>query len=250
MGEVIVQNRLIEYASISIKNVLFTFTAFIFSFNFLAIKDIYVHNQYNLISSFIDLIKLYPFAVILIIISFLFYAIVLKKKNKVIRFAFLFIFITALPYVWLAGYERYFYLPSLGFVLIFSEYFVNSFSKSRPIKLFIISIIVLFITYNIYFISVRKFNWEISAQVTYKSLNEIRKVSSGLPDSSHVFFRNLPDNYNTAWIFRDGVQYFPSLFLNRPDLTFKKIYEEDVHSDLKKNVYVFDYYPDKFVLEQ
>lgn len=248
MGEIIIRGAA-DYVSESIKNIIFTFTGFIFSFDFIKIKDIYKNNQVNLFNTVIELIKSYPISVVLVSLALIFYLLVILRRNKVIVFGFWFIFITILPYIWLAGYERYFYLPSLGFVLIFSEYFVNLYLEKTGYKKIVHLIISVFVIYNIFHISARKNNWGIASNITQSSLIEIQQVCSNLPDSSRVYFRNLPDNYNGAWIFRDGVQYFPSLFLHRPDLCFKKIYEEDINSEFRNKVYVYDYNGGNFVLE-
>ena len=224
----------------SIKNIFFTFTAFIFSLNFIQIKDIFREHQSNFIYSLDALIKLYPAAVLVIILTIAIYILIFIKRNKLINFGFLFIFITIVPFMWLAGYERYLYLPSFGFVLLAGETFGNLL-KSDFYKYFAVILLSFFFIYNIYCIMEKKENYTKASEIALNGVNEIVRVSAVLPLNSDVYFRNLPDNYNGAWIFRDGVQYFPELYLNRIDLKFNKIYEDDIYTNEYQNVFVFNY---------
>jgi hypothetical protein len=73
------------------------------------------------------------------------------------------------------------------------------------------------------------------------SFGQIKHVIPTLLPDSKVYFGDLPDIYNGAWIFRDGVQCFPQLVLNRNDLYFSKITDENERTDPKNNIYVYSY---------
>lgn len=242
--------RLFDILVESIKNIFFTFTAFIFSLDFIQIKDLFKAHKSNFVYLIADLITLYPITFFAIILTIAIYIVILIKRNKIINFGFLFIFITIIPFMWLVGYERYLYLPSFGFALLSSEYLGNLYIKKKSIyKNFVIVLLSFFFIYNIYSSMVKKENYEKASEIAFNGINEIVKASTDLPLNSDVYFRNLPDNYNGAWIFRDGVPYFSELYLNRIDLKFYKIYEEDVHTDLDKNIFVFNYNSGKLTLE-
>jgi hypothetical protein len=81
----------------------------------------------------------------------------------------------------------------------------------------------------------------MTSKIIENAIGQIRHLTPTLLPGSKVYFRDLPDNYKGAWIFRDGIQYFPRLVLQRDDLYFSKIYEENIRTDPKSNIYVFNY---------
>ena len=242
--------KILDVLSESIKNILFTLTAFIFSLDFIRLKEVYRSCQENLICVAANLAGKYPTGLAAILLTILIYLALVLKRSKIINIGMLFILVTVIPFMWLAGYERYLYLPSVGFALIAGQYLGNIYFQGPAYKKFLASILLIcFFAYNVYSIEGKKENYRIASGIAYVGINEIIRVSTPLPLNSDVYFRNLPDNYNGAWIFRDGVQYFAELYLNRTDLSFNKIYGEDVHTDLSKNVFVFNYSNGKLNLE-
>ena len=246
-----VSNRVTSIISEVIKNIIFSFTAFLFSLNFIAIKEIYKGQNINFINTLLSLIKIYPLSLILILCSIFLFVFLFIKRNKTINFGFIFIFLTILPFIWLTGYERYLYLPSFGFVLILTESFYYLYKKNKIFKVAAIGILSAFIVYNIYNIETREDNWKIASDISINTIENIQKLTSGFPPQSTVYFRNLPDNYNGAWIFRDGIQYIPELVLKRSDIRFSRIFDEDDYkTDLNKNIYIYNYNNGEFIPEK
>lgn len=244
-------NRFTGIISETVKNIIFSFTAFIFSLNFIAIKEIYKGHNINYTDTLVSLLKYYPFSVILIIFSIFLFVLLFIKRNKIINFGFLFISLTILPFVWLTGYERYLYLPSFGFALILTESLYYFYKKKNAYKMIVMLILSVFIVYNVYNIQEREYNWKKASDICKNAIEEIQKLSADFPPNSKVYFRDLPDNYNGAWIFRDGIQYVPDVILKRNDLFFSRVFEEDtVRTNLNNNIYIFDYYNGKLTLEK
>lgn len=234
-----------EFVSIiteSIKNIIFAFTSFIFSLDFINIRDIYRQNNAGFYEVILSLIRQYPFAIAAVLLSAVIYLLIYLKRNKVITFGFIFIIVNMLPFMWIVSYERYLYLASFGFALLLAESFYLLYSSKKVVyKYSVLIILSLFLAYNVYNLCIKKENYNIASRISENGISEIVKVTSGLPGNSTVYLRNLPDNYNGAWIFRDGWQYFPELFLNRTDLTFHKIYGETAYTNETENTYVFNY---------
>ena len=226
----------------SVKNIIFAFTSFIFSLDFIKIRDIYKQNDVGFFDVITDLLHQYPFAFTAIMVSVIIYLVIYIKRNQVIRFGFIFIFISMIPFMWIVSYERYLYLPSFGFALLLAEsIYLLYCSQKVVLKYSVMFILPVFLYYNIYNLYFKKDNYNTASRISENGINEIVRVTSGLPRNSTVYLRNLPDNYNGAWIFRDGWQYFPELFLNRTDLTFHKIYGETANTNETENTYVFNY---------
>ena len=94
--------------------------------------------------------------------------------------------------------------------------------------------------YNIHSLIQKNENWNIAAAESKKIVMQMEKISSGFPSGSEVYFRNLPDNYKGAWIFRQGIPYIPGLILKRNDLKFFG-YNDSVKTDLQKKIFCYDY---------
>lgn len=226
----------------SIKNIIFAFTSFIFSLDFIKIRDIYKQNDSGFFDVITNLLQQYPFAFAAILSSVIIYLFIYIKRNQVISFGLIFILISMIPFMWIVSYERYLYLPSFGFALLLAECIYLLYSSQKVIlKYSVMFVLPVFLFYNIYNLYIKKENYNIASRISENGINEIVRVTSGLPQNSTVYLRNLPDNYNGAWIFRDGWQYFPELFLNRTDLIFHKIYGETAYTNEIENTYVFNY---------
>ncbi|MGH2575126.1 MAG: hypothetical protein ACRDFC_05425, partial [Ignavibacteria bacterium] len=182
-----------------------------------------------------------PYVIFIIIIVFLFYIIILRKRDKIINFGVLFMFITIIPFIWLVGYERYLYLPSFGFTLLIFYLIFDMANRSRIAKNTAIALTIILFSYNVFSLLQKNETWDTAAKESQSIVIQMKDISSSVPPDSYVYFRNLPDNYKGAWIFREGVKYIPRLVLKRTDLKFYKIYGEDIRTDASKKIFVYDY---------
>jgi len=233
--------NLISIISESVKNFIFTFTAFIASLDFMALKEIYRLNNSDLISSVREMAIQYPGAIAAIILSALFYAAALIKSDKIIFISFGFIFISILSFIWLIAYERYLYLPSAGFCILVIHFTYKQLNKGRAIRYISIIILLIFFVYNIINLINKRDNWEIAAETSKSTIAEIILQTKELPAGTIVGFKNLPDNYRGAWILRGGIHTVPELFMNRKDLQFYDVYLMPADIPDKNKVYIYDY---------
>jgi|GEM_PF-3464989 len=224
-----------------LKNVIFTFTAFLTSLDFTYIKDIYKGNNSNLVESFKMILNVYPAVLIYVFISCIFYIIIIIKRDKIIYLSFAFIFITISSFAWLAGYERYLYLPSIGFCIMIVHFFFKVTKIKKYAKNTAIILLIIFIVYNIYNLKQKKANWDIASQISFKTVSQIVNLTKDLPAGSEVYFKNLPGDYKGAWILRDGIHEIPELFVKRNDIKFYYEYEMPDEKKSDKMIYIYTY---------
>ncbi|MCI0449231.1 MAG: hypothetical protein L0Y79_05500 [Chlorobi bacterium] len=227
------------------KNIIFTFTAFIVSLDFMLIKDIYKLNNANYVQTFLDVAKQYPLALLGISVSVIIYVLILKKRDKITYISLIYILITIASFVWLAGYERYLYLPSAGFCILLIHYLFKI-SKENVFKEKIIMVILaLYFTYNMYNLEMKESQWIRASEISQSAVSRILDLTRDLPADSKVYFKNIPGEYKSAWVLRYGIHEIPELFLNRKNLFFYYISERpaDFRTN-ESNVYVYDYYQD------
>ncbi len=223
-----------------IKNIIFTYTALFFSLDFNMIKNVLKSGGTIEVQSFIEIFYKLPSVIIIIITSIILYIIILSRKNGLTKISFAAIFITVLPTIWIAGFERYLYLPSAAFVFLILSYFLCIYGINKFRNSIIIFILFLLLFYNLYSLRIKINNWERASEMSTEIVNQIKIISPSIPDGSKVYFRNLPDQYNGAWVFRNGIEYIPHLILGRNDLNFYKLTDE-VNTESEKKIFVYDY---------
>ncbi|MBZ0204505.1 MAG: hypothetical protein K8I03_15945 [Ignavibacteria bacterium] len=233
----------------TIKNYIFSFTAFIVSLDFIFIKDIYRSNGSASIATLRDLAQRYPFAIAGITASFIVYVIILRKFSLLKISLVVFSVVVISSFSWLAGYERYLFLPSVGFCLLLSIYlfnnaWLNTFNK-MPLFIIIAGIIV----YNVYSLKDKESHWITASKISEKTVTRILDLTRELPPRSIVYFKGLPGEYKSAWILRFGISEIPGLFLKRNDMNFYYIYQKPEHNVNEENIYVYDYDMDKIYKE-
>jgi hypothetical protein len=195
-------------------------------------------NNTNLIDTAAGIFKNYPQAYFGLIIALAIYILILRKSDKITRISFIFIFVTILSFIWLAGYERYLYLPSIGFCIIL-VHFIFHVSRSKS---FVVLLLSTFIFYNLYCLYSKKNNWEIASEISRNTVENIVSLTKDLPSGSVVYFNNIPAEYNGAWIIRFEVHLFPELFLKRNDISFYYLYEKSADkNNNNNNVYLYEY---------
>ncbi|RPI13443.1 MAG: hypothetical protein EHM58_18440 [Ignavibacteriae bacterium] len=224
-----------------VKNIIFSFTAMFFSLDFISIRNIYKAPNSGFISLLENMFTNFPWLPVVLLLVILFYYLMLKKKGKIAYFSGGLMILTMLSFMWLTGYERYLYLPSFGFCVLFLHYLYGVYNKGKTLKIISVLIFAVFALYNIYNLGLKEQNWITGSKISREAVNDIINTTQKLPAGSVVYFRDLPDNYNGSWIFRDGVQYLPELYMNRIDLKFEKIYDDNVHTEIVNNIYVFKY---------
>jgi hypothetical protein len=239
----------ISVISEMVKNYIFSFTAFVVSLDFTFIKDIYKSNNAGLITTLYELTVRYPHAVAGVVVSSALYVLIMKKSLKLKYILLIFSALTILSFAWLAGYERYLYLPSVGFCLLLILYLFNAGKLSAFNKIPLYVILALILIYHIYNLKEKESQWLIASEISKKTITRILDLTRELPSESKVYFRGLPGEYKSAWILRNGIHEVPVLFLKRNDLKFYYIYQKPEGRMNEPNVYVYDYSTDKIYKE-
>lgn len=229
------------------KNLIFTFTAFIVSLDFTYIKDIYKLNNSSILDTARNIFIEYPAALVHIFISIVLYLTIFLKRDRIINSTFAFILITILSFAWLAGYERYLYLPSAGFCIMIFHYAFKVSQQKKYIKNVLIAVFIFFFTYNIYSLEQKEANWSIASQMSFKTVSQIVNLTKNLPPGSEVYFNDMPSDYKGAWILRDGIHELPELFVQRNDIKFYYFYEMPVENKSDKNIYIYDYWQNRLI---
>ncbi len=227
------------------KNLIFSFTGFFYSMDFVFLKDIYREHNTNILSTLSGIAELYPMALYMILSAALFYVLIFLRAEKLKKILASFVLLTVLSYAWLAGYERYLYLPSAGLCLLVVYYLsaIKALNAFHKIPLFVIFASMLL--YNIVNLEKKESNWIEAAAISQRTVSRIVELTSSLPVGSKVFFKNLPDQYRGAWVLRYGVQEIPFLFLNRDDVRFYYYYQKPDIQLSGSNEYEYDYNTDK-----
>jgi hypothetical protein len=225
-----------------VKNILFGFISFFFSLDFFGIKEIIKPLLPDIISGFKLLVQSKPVDTVLIFIAVIIVAYIFIKGDRFVRSMILFSLITIAPFMFIAGYERYMYLPSAALsIMLIYFLFENTKLKNNLIYF----LIAFFLVYNIYWLIQKKNIWDTASGISRASVNEIVEKGSVLPQNSKAYFIGLPDHYKGAWIFREGLVYIPDLIMNRPDLYFQIYLRDDFnpppHTNYKENIYIFNY---------
>jgi len=156
-----------------------------------------------------------------------------KKLNfKLPLFGLLFIFLTVIPVFKILYISdalegtRFLYLPCLGACLIIATFLKISYSKNE----FVSRVINLIIPFAVLILFMLAFwrnssSWikagEISKKISYQAMEKIQNIQT----PRVIYTLNLPDNYQGAYVFRNGFQ--ASL-----DLLGKPYYVEII--DIKK----------------
>ncbi len=231
--------------SVIIKNYLFSLTAFFFSLDFIHLKNIFNENNANIVKSFFRAINIYPLSVISVIVSLLIYGLILIKSVKLNYILFIFSVISISSYAWLAGYERYLYLPSVSLciLLVYNLFEIKIFSVLKKIPIYFI--LVVLIIYNVVNLKEKESHWIIASEISRNTVSRIIELTCELPPESKVYFKDLPGEYKSAWVLRYGIHELPSLFLQRNDIKFYYLYQKPDRVNIDSNSYEYDYSLDK-----
>jgi hypothetical protein len=240
------KTSLYSYVFESIKNVFFTFTACLFSLDFITLKDIYKSTLPNFYEFALRLIKEQPKAAFLILHSVILYVFFIIRRDKLINFCFIFILLTLIPFMWLVGYERYLYLPSAGFVILIVYYLYHIMGKRK--KWLTVFFLLLIFFYNGYSLVKKNSTWNYASEQSLDIVNQMGEVTKNLPSGSKVYFKNLPDNYKGAWIFREGVKYIPYLIFNKKEIEFIKDEDFGYITESEKKIFVFTFSDNKLIM--
>lgn len=164
--------------------------------------------------------------------------IVVIRGPALIRFYILWIYITLLPFLFFpwGTASRYYYIPSMGFIGIFSYLFlyVMDILKARTGKIVLCLCLGIFTAMHISFIELRitklyKRNREIQ-----HILRQLKEMYPAFPSQSRLFFSGF--SYSRKWSYAVRTIY------KSPDLTvYRNLPSPGDLKDTSSPIFVFDY---------
>lgn len=104
--------------------------------------------------------------------------------------------------------ERYLYLPSVGFCLLLGYLLPNIFR--RKIWLTVFSLIIIF--YFSFFLVNKNLNWSEASEISKKIVNDFGRVVDARAQGRGLVFFSLPDTYEGAHVFRNGIKQAVALY--------------------------------------
>lgn len=119
---------------------------------------------------------------------------------------------------------RYLYLPNFFFAI--TGVFISNYTFLEKLKTRVI--IWIAIIYNTVFLIIGHNNWQISGQIRKEVLTELKNHQ----DEGHILIKNLPGDYNGAFVYRNGLH--KNLILNDLENLSGKIHIKN-SVELKQN---------------
>ncbi len=141
-----------------------------------------------------------------------------KKISKILLFLFISFLISLIPIINLVVSvqdhqgERFLYFPSVFVVMMFTIIICTILWRYQFILLVSLTIFVLLFSNNLYHSNK---NWQIASQISQQILEDINLIAQ---DES-LFIINIPDNFNGAYVYRNGL--FPATQLFCEDKNIK-----------------------------
>lgn len=137
--------------------------------------------------------------IISIVFTIIYFALLLKLKDKIIKFGLLWIPVTMLSYlpVPIAQYiqtSRYRYIPIAGFCIFLSSiiynFFSSTYSKKAIIKTATVFSIVLFVFVNIYYIHLQQQDYNFIGKIHLSLVNGLKPIANSIPKDKTIIFIN------------------------------------------------------------
>ncbi len=184
----------VKYGFNFIKNAIYIFSATLIPLNYAKIEDQFAY------MGVIGVIKNNPSIILLIFVPFIYYFAYIKSKKH-----FLIIFtiavILSLPVIFLPGSgERYLYLPSTVISIIIGYAILTV--KNYKIRYTLLSaVIIIFSTATI----IKGNIWNRASYISHDIVNQTGFVKNRIRDGESVYFKNLPDSYEGAYVLRNGI---------------------------------------------
>ncbi|HEX9924615.1 MAG TPA: hypothetical protein VGD99_18300 [Anaerolineae bacterium] len=116
-----------------------------------------------------------------------------------------------LPVIFLGSHsERHMYVASIGLSLLVGSLFARQVRISRKrwpdsAALLLTTSFVIILALNIHWTHIRLRNWQVAGQTASRIITTVMNRYPNLSPESELWFVNLPDNFNDAYIFRLGI---------------------------------------------
>ncbi|NIA23106.1 MAG: hypothetical protein GWP03_02955, partial [Proteobacteria bacterium] len=173
-------------------------TIYLLSAPFIPLNYAHIENQFSILNV-LEIIKHNPQILSLLLVPiFYIFTFIRDKKNFLIIFTVT--IILSLPVLFLPGSgERYLYLPSIA-ILSLLGFTILSFKNSIRYPL-ILSLIIFFSIVTIKTTD----KWNKASYVSKDITEQTMTISKQFNNKRNVFFMNLPDSYDGAYVFRNGI---------------------------------------------
>jgi hypothetical protein len=129
-----------------------------------------------------------------------------------------------LPVIFIGGHsERHIYIASIGLSLVVGSIFARGVRINRnrwpgPVSLLLMIPFAIILALNIHWTQIRLRNWQVAGQTASGIIAAVMDRHPSLSPESELWFVNLPDNFNDAYIFRLGIDAALQLEINNRKL--------------------------------
>jgi hypothetical protein len=169
----------------------------------------------------------------------------MRKKISGFKLGLVLFILGILPYLPVNGNgQRFLYFPSLGFSLILASLLLYILNKVKKIKVLNL-VVMLILIFNGVILYERSSWWRKAGEVCQEVMDKAGKIVSSAPESSKIYFANLPQRINGAYTFHTGFEeaiylFYPEDKVKVYDLgQFKEDELEVVRNSFKDTIYIF-----------
>ena len=107
---------------------------------------------------------------------------------------------------------RLIYTPLAGFAIFASAFFMPSAKSGKAIAITEISLLVLLLSGYLFIDSINYKAWKKAYAIDSSILNQTNNLCPSFPAGSKLYYIGIPDNYNGAFLFRNGLDNALNLF--------------------------------------
>ncbi|MGB3404414.1 MAG: hypothetical protein WBA77_17145 [Microcoleaceae cyanobacterium] len=127
--------------------------------------------------------------------------------------------------------ERFLYFPSVFMIIVFTILVSTLLWRYQLLLLLYLTIIVILFSYTLYHSNQ---NWRIASQISQQIIEDINSITT---DNS-LFIINIPDNFNGAYIYRNGLYPATQLFCEDKNIKYLPLvlFNNVIHIDDKVKV--------------
>jgi len=185
---------------------------------------------------------------ILIIISLIFllsFLYFMRKKISGFKLGLVLFIPGILPYLLVNGNgQRFLYFPSLGFSIVLGSLLIHLFERVKRIRVLNL-VVVIILVFNGVILYERSSWWRKAGEVCQEVMDKAGKIVLSAPESSKIYFANLPQRINGAYTFHTGFEeaiylFYPEDKVKVYDLgQFKEDELEVMRNSFKDNIYIF-----------
>jgi hypothetical protein len=136
------------------------------------------------------------------------------------RFSVIWMIVTLIPVLFLSGNaDRYAYLPSVGFALLAAGLLAEVFRQSR----WMIAAVIFVLIIQGGVTQIHLADWLRASQSVRQIVADIKSTCPSFGEDDEVWYAALPDAYNGAYVFRNGIDAATRLICRNNQLHVRQV---------------------------